>query len=38
LWRHFIEEVKGKYIVANGGLTVSNIEDRYNNFNGTWND
>ena len=36
LWVPFIERVKGKYVLTNDELTVSNIEGRYSYFNGTW--
>ena len=36
LWVPFIERVKGKYVLTNDELTVSNIEGRYSFFNGIW--
>jgi hypothetical protein len=36
LWKPFIEIVKGKYILTNDGLTVSNVEGRYGDYNGLW--
>jgi hypothetical protein len=35
-WLHFVEEVKGKYILENDDLIVSDIEGRYSNCNGIW--
>jgi len=36
LWRPFVEIVKGKYVNASDEVTVSNIEGRYSDYNGTW--
>ena len=35
-WTPFVETVTGKYAKKNAQLTVSGIEGRYSNFNGTW--
>jgi hypothetical protein len=35
-WTPFVEAVEGKYIYANDKLTVSGIEGRYSDYNGTW--
>ena len=35
-WIPFVEVVEGKYIYANDKLTVSGIEGRYSDYNGTW--
>jgi fibronectin type 3 domain-containing protein len=35
-WTPFVEVVKGEYIITNEELTVSGIEGRYNDYNGTW--
>jgi hypothetical protein len=36
LWLPYVERVKGKYIVVNDELTVSNVEGRYSDHNGIW--
>jgi hypothetical protein len=36
MWVPFIEQVKGKYILANGELTVTKLEGKYSRFNGAW--
>jgi len=37
LWTPFVEEVEGKFINVNdNSLTVSGIEGRYSDYNGTW--
>jgi hypothetical protein len=36
LWTPFVEVIKGKYILTNEGLTVSNVEGRYCAQNGKW--
>jgi hypothetical protein len=33
-WTPFVEEVKGNYILAGNEITVSNIEGRYERYNG----
>jgi hypothetical protein len=33
-WAHFVEIVKGKYVYTNDKTTVSEIEGRYNDYNG----
>jgi ATP-dependent Clp protease ATP-binding subunit ClpA len=35
-WTPFVEIVKGKYLIENDELTVSDIEGRYSDFNGKW--
>jgi hypothetical protein len=35
-WMPFVEVVNGKYINTNEKLTVSGIEGRYSDYNGTW--
>jgi len=35
-WTPFIEIVKGKFINTDDGLSVSEIEGRYSDYNGTW--
>ena len=35
-WTPFIENVKGKYLIGNDELTVSDIEGRYSDYNGKW--
>jgi len=35
-WLSFVEVVEGKCINSNDTLTVSDIEGRYSNYNGTW--
>jgi hypothetical protein len=35
-WTPFVEEVRGKYILTNDEVTVSNIEGRYESCNGKW--
>jgi len=35
-WIPFVEVVEGKYIFVNNKLTVSGIEGRYSDYNGTW--
>jgi len=34
--KYFVEVVKGEYFYANNKLTVSGIEGRYSDYNGTW--
>jgi hypothetical protein len=36
LWTPFVEVIKGKFILTNDELTVSNVEGRYNAQNGKW--
>ena len=36
MWVPFIQQVKGEYILVNGELTVSKLEEKYSGFNGTW--
>jgi hypothetical protein len=36
IWQPFVERVKGKYILADGKLIVSNVEGRYCAQNGKW--
>ncbi|GHV86642.1 hypothetical protein AGMMS50230_22500 [Spirochaetia bacterium] len=36
IWQPFVESVKGKYILANGELILSNVEGRYCAQNGRW--
>jgi hypothetical protein len=36
LWFPYVERIKGKYIVANDELTVSNVDGRYSDLNGIW--
>jgi hypothetical protein len=35
-WTPFVEIVKGKYLIVNNELTVSDIEGRYSDYNGKW--
>jgi len=35
-WSPFVEIVKGKYLMGNDELTVSDIEGRYSDYNGKW--
>ena len=36
IWFPFVEEVRGKYTLINGEITISNIEGRYVDYNGIW--
>jgi hypothetical protein len=36
LWIPYVERIKGKYIVENDELTVSNMDGRYSDLNGIW--
>jgi hypothetical protein len=35
-WTPFVEDVKGRYVLTNDEVTVSNIEGRYEDYNGKW--
>ena len=35
-WTRFVEVVEGKYVKENAKATVSGIEGRYADYNGTW--
>jgi hypothetical protein len=35
-WTPFVEELRGKYVLANDEVTVSDIEGRYKDSNGIW--
>jgi hypothetical protein len=36
IWTPYVEEVRGKYILVNDEVTVSDIEGRYEESNGLW--
>ena len=35
-WQIFVEKVKGKYFVSGNKMSISNIEGRYEKYNGIW--
>ncbi|MDR0465616.1 MAG: FHIPEP family type III secretion protein [Treponema sp.] len=35
-WQIFVETVRGKYFISDNKISISNIEGRYEKYNGTW--